>query len=124
MPDAAFPPSSAPVRRKFADPAWTAGAEPRASVDLEELSTLWLNTGTLCNLECENCYIESSPRNDRLVYITLDEVKSYLSEAEADFGELQGVGYTGREPFMNPEMIESLDETLSAGYKLLVLTNA
>jgi hypothetical protein len=25
---------------------------------------------TLCNLACENCYIESSPENDRLVYLT------------------------------------------------------
>ena len=38
------------------------------------LETLWFNTGTLCNLTCRNCYIESSPRNDRLVYLTAAEV--------------------------------------------------
>ena len=41
------------------------------------------NTGTLCNLTCRNCYIESSPKNDRLAYITLDEVLVYLDEIAA-----------------------------------------
>jgi len=124
MPDAAFPPSSAPVRRKFADPAWTAGAEPRASVDLEELSTLWLNTGTLCNLECVNCYIESSPRNDRLVYLTLADVLPYLEEIERDGLPVGEIGITGGEPFMAPEIIAILEEILQRGYRALVLTNA
>ena len=61
-------PEGAP--RKFADPDWTATREPRATVALERLETLWINTGTLCNITCQNCYIESSPSNDRLVYIT------------------------------------------------------
>ena len=48
----------------------TAKGEPRASVAFVGLTTLWVNTGTLCNITCANCYIESSPRNDRLVYIS------------------------------------------------------
>jgi len=59
---------------KFTDPLRTAAGEERASVALDGLETLWCNTGTLCNIACENCYIESSPRNDRLVYITRDEI--------------------------------------------------
>ena len=55
--------------RKFADPDVTAKGEPRASVALSRPRTLWFNTGTLCNIACETCYIESSPTNDRLVYI-------------------------------------------------------
>jgi len=51
--------------RKFQDPDITAKGEPRAYVSLNKLETLWFNTGTLCNLTCVNCYIESSPRNDR-----------------------------------------------------------
>jgi hypothetical protein len=51
---------------KFRDPAVTAKGETRATVALRALETLWFNTGTLCNLTCRNCYIESSPRNDRL----------------------------------------------------------
>ena len=47
--------------RKFRDPDITARGERRASVALGALDTLWFNTGTLCNVTCRNCYIESSP---------------------------------------------------------------
>ena len=63
---------------KFRDPAVTAKGEARAAVALSGLRTLWINTGTLCNITCRNCYIESSPRNDALVYLTAAEVASYL----------------------------------------------
>ena len=46
---------------KFFDPRRTADGKPRAKVALGTLRTLWFNTGTLCNLACRNCYIESSP---------------------------------------------------------------
>ena len=49
---------------KFQDALVTAKGEARAHVALRALETLWFNTGTLCNLTCRNCYIESSPRND------------------------------------------------------------
>ena len=42
--------------------------------------TLWLNTGTLCNIACDNCYIESSPENDRLEYLSRDDVAGYLEK--------------------------------------------
>ena len=60
--------------RKFQDPFLTASGERRAQVALRALETLWFNTGTLCNLTCGHCYIESSPKNDRLVYLTAAEV--------------------------------------------------
>ena len=62
------------------DPRVTAEGEQRAAVTPRLLETVWLNTGTLCNLTCENCYIESSPQNDRLVYLTRSEVLAYLDE--------------------------------------------
>ena len=65
---------------KFQDPALTAKGEPRATVSLTNPQTLWFNTGTLCNIECVNCYIASSPANDALVYITADEVRDYLGQ--------------------------------------------
>ena len=46
---------------KFRDPDWTAAGEARAVVPLEALRTLWINTGSLCNIECRNCYIEVEP---------------------------------------------------------------
>ncbi len=110
--------------RKFQDPFVTAKGERRAHVTLEALKTLWFNTGTLCNLTCENCYIESSPRNDRLVYLTTPEVVEYLDEIERDGLGTELIGFTGGEPFMNPSLPAMLDEALSRGYRVLVLTNA
>ena len=68
---------------KFRDPFVTAKGEVRATVPLRALETLWFNTGTLCNLTCANCYIESSPRNDRLAYLTADVV-TYLDQIERE----------------------------------------
>ena len=87
---------------KFSDPDVTAKGEARAKVALTNPETLWFNTGTLCNIECLNCYIESSPSNDRLVYITLAEVEDYLDQLEDRAWNVREIGLTGGEPFMNP----------------------
>ena len=110
--------------QKFQDPFVTAKGERRAHVGLEALKTLWFNTGTLCNLTCANCYIESSPRNDRLVYLTTSEVVEYLDEIEREALGTELIGFTGGEPFMNPSLPAMLEEALSRGYRVLVLTNA
>src|SRR5262245_30487500 len=110
--------------RKFQDPFVTVQGDRRAHVELEALNTLWFNTGTLCNLTCQNCYIESSPRNDRLVYLSASEVTEYLDEIEREGLDTELIGFTGGEPFMNPSLPAMLDETLSRGYRALVLTNA
>jgi hypothetical protein len=107
---------------KFRDPERTAKGEPRAKVKLERLDTLWINTGTLCNLACPSCYIESSPRNDALVYPTAAEIEPYLDEAEA-MGARE-IGFTGGEPFMNPDIVAMLRSALARGFEALVLTNA
>jgi uncharacterized Fe-S cluster-containing radical SAM superfamily protein len=112
------------MRAKFSDPFRTAKGEERAVVPLGALETLWINTGTLCNITCANCYIESSPRNDRLAYISLAEVKSYLEEIERERLGTKLIGFTGGEPFMNKEIVAILEETLSRGFEVLVLTNA
>jgi uncharacterized Fe-S cluster-containing radical SAM superfamily protein len=108
---------------KFRNPDWTAKGERRAAVSLKGIRTLWFNTGTLCNLACTNCYIESSPSNDRLSYLTLAEVRRFLDELDADW-RAEEIGFTGGEPFMNPELPAMLEEALRRGYRALVLTNA
>src|SRR5437870_1810641 len=110
--------------RKFQDPFVTAQGDRRAHVELEALSTLWFNTDTPCNLNCVTCYIESSPPNDRLVYLSTSEVAQYLDEIERDRLGTELIGFTGGEPFMNPALPAMLDEALSRGYRVLVLTNA
>ncbi|HEX8222701.1 MAG TPA: radical SAM protein [Allosphingosinicella sp.] len=107
---------------KFRDPRVTAKGEPRARVALERLETLWINTGTLCNLACRSCYIESSPANDALVYPTLAEVEPYLDEAAA-LGARE-IGFTGGEPFMNRDSVAMIAAALERGFEVLVLTNA
>lgn len=109
---------------KFEHPEITAKGEARAKVALTHPETLWFNTGTLCNIECVNCYIESSPSNDRLVYLTTDEVRDFLGQLEARNWRVHEIGFTGGEPFMNPDIIGMIEASLAAGYEVLVLTNA
>jgi Radical SAM superfamily len=105
---------------KFLDPHVTAKGEARASVAWSGLKTLWFNTGTLCNITCANCYIESSPTNDRLVYLTLADVEPYLDELT----QPAEIGITGGEPFMAPDILAIMEAALQRGHTLLVLTNA
>ncbi|MBZ6378120.1 radical SAM protein [Pacificimonas flava] len=110
--------------RPFSDPTTTALGEQRAHVDFRGLETLWLNTGTLCNLACDHCYIESSPKNDRLAYLTRGDVRAALRQAAETRQPLRSVGITGGEPFMNPDIDDILADCLAEGLEVLVLTNA
>ena len=109
--------------RKFSDPEFTAGGERRAAIALTAPETLWVNTGTLCNLTCRNCYIESSPTNDRLVYISAAEVAAYFDEIGALGWPIREIGFTGGEPFMNPEFTAMLGDALERGFTVQVMTN-
>jgi len=116
--------SSNTAATKFSDPFITADGSTRASVELTALQTLWFNTGTLCNLACDNCYIESTPTNDRLEYIRLAEVEPFLDEIQRFDLATDEIGLTGGEPFMNPDIIPIMKAILRRGFRLLVLTNA
>lgn len=109
--------------QKFCDPFVTAKGKPRASVALQQLSTLWFNTGSLCNITCANCYMDSSPTNDDLAYLRLKDVVRFLDEIQAENLPTKALGFTGGEPFMNPHFIDILDTVLSRGFHVLVLTN-
>ena len=109
---------------KFSDSHWTAKNEKRASVSLKNLETLWFNTGTRCNLSCENCYIESDPKNDRLSFLTGMDVQNYLEEIGEKKFPVREIGLTGGEPFINPHIVDIIERCLSADFKTLVLTNA
>jgi len=110
-------------RAKFNDPKRTLDNQPRAFVGLKNLDTLWFNTGTVCNLTCANCYIESSPSNDRLAFLSSHDVAIILDELQADW-RAHEIGFTGGEPFMNPDFLAILSDALGRGYRVLVLTNA
>ena len=112
------------MQQKFSNPDVTANGDQRASVPLMKATTLWFNTGTLCNIECVNCYIESSPKNDSLVYITPDEGSDYLDQIDQREWATNEIAFTGGEPFLNPDMIEITRRCLDRNYKVLILTNA
>ncbi len=118
--------TSAP--QKFSHPDVTARGETRASVAFRRLETLWINTGTLCNIECANCYIHSSPTEDRLTYISTLEAARFLDEAAAlslaSGSNLPEIGFTGGEPFMNPDMLAMAEDALRRRHRVLILTNA
>lgn len=109
---------------KFQNPDVTAKGEPRAKVSLTAPKTLWFNTGTLCNIECANCYIESSPTNDALVYMTAQEVETFLDQISERGWPVTEIAFTGGEPFMNPQMIDMARAALERDYEVLILTNA
>ncbi|MCH9749083.1 MAG: radical SAM protein [Alphaproteobacteria bacterium] len=109
---------------KFQDPELTIRGEKRAKVALNQPETLWFNTGTLCNITCNNCYIESSPTNDALVYLKSEEIIPYLDQLKIRKWDVREIAFTGGEPFMNPQIIEMLTISLKRGYDVLVLTNA
>lgn len=116
--------SAAANMGKFEHPGITAKGERRAVVALSDPQTLWFNTGTLCNITCANCYIESSPDNDRLVYLTTEDVRSYLAQLAERNWAVREIAFTGGEPFMNPQMIDMARVSLESGYEVLILTNA
>lgn len=111
-------------QQKFRLPNVTAKGEQRAAVDFAILETLWFNTGTLCNIACRNCYIDSGPRKDQLAYLSPQDVSTFLDEIDQGNLGTREIGFTGGEPFMNPGFFDILDDTLSRGHDVLVLTNA
>ena len=66
----------------------------------------------------------TSPSNDRLVYFSLADAIGLFDEIAALRLGTREIGFTGGEPFMNPDIIAMLDEALGRGFEALVLTNA
>lgn len=110
--------------QKFENKNLTADNKTRAFIESKKLKTLWFNTGTLCNLTCKNCYIESSPKNDRLAYLSFDEFKVFVNESIQNEMGTEEIGFTGGEPFMNKDILKMIKYSLDNGFKTLVLTNA
>ena len=82
-------------------------------------SRLWLYSNYHCNLVCTYCLTESGPKVARR---ELDPASMLeLAREAADIG-FTGIGITGGEPFLVPDMPELLRE-LSLVLPVLVLTN-
>ena len=110
--------------KKFTNLKINSNGSPRAKVILKDLTTLWFNTGTLCNISCKGCYIESSPKNNELQYLNLSDIKKYINEIITLKLKTELIGFTGGEPFLNPNIINILNFVLENNFKVLLLTNA
>ncbi len=89
---------------------------------LHSLDHLWFQVGgTLCNLECNHCFISCGPNNHSFGMMGLGEVEELLEESKR-LG-VKEYYFTGGEPFLNREMLPILEATLRCG-PATVLTNA
>ena len=104
-----------------ADWLLTPEGDPRGYIQPAGLRELWFHTGTICNLRCSFCLEGSSPGNNRIQPLTLNDAKPFIDEAVA-LG-VEQFSFTGGEPFVIPEIVSILEYAL--GHKpCLVLTNA
>lgn len=93
-----------------------------ARVALSHLDELWFQVaGTRCNLECVHCFISCSPHNDAFGFLSRAQVQRHLADSLA-LG-VKEYYFTGGEPFLNPELVDILCDTLALG-PATVLTNA
>lgn len=91
------------------------------TIELSHLDHLWFQVaGTRCNLSCHHCFISCHPKNNAFGFLTREQVKRRLDESVA-WG-VKEYYFTGGEPFLNPDMVPILVDTLQYG-PATVLTN-
>ena len=78
---------------------------------LDHLDALWVQIGgTLCNLTCSHCFVSSGPTNHNHPMMSRAEVATRVGEALA-LG-VKEVYFTGGEPFLHPQLLDVLEDTL------------
>ena len=100
-------------------------ASPVASVwprqALRHLDALWIQVaGTLCNLSCTHCFVSCGPGDARHTLMSRGTVRARVAEGLA-LG-VREVYFTGGEPFLHPELLPILADTLALA-PCTVLTN-
>lgn len=92
----------------------------RGYIESQALAELWFHTGTNCNLSCPFCLEGSKPGDNRIEFLTLEDVKPFITEA-LELGVTK-LSFTGGEPFVNPWFVRILDYALDHR-PCFVLTN-
>src|SRR5438105_6886107 len=88
---------------------------------LHHLDSLWIQVaGTRCNLACTHCFVACGPDDERHAMMSRAQVAARVAEGLA-LGARE-VYFTGGEPFLHPELLAILDETLAPA-PCTVLTN-
>ncbi len=98
----------------------TSKGDLRGYIQPVRLEELWFHTGTNCNLRCPFCLEGSVPGNNRLEFMLAEEARRFMDEAMT-LG-VERFSFTGGEPFVNPHLLEILNEALERR-PCLVLTN-
>jgi len=88
---------------------------------LDHLDALWIQVaGTVCNLKCTHCFVSCGPGDDHHAVMPREEVRGRVAEALA-LG-VKEFYFTGGEPFLHPDLLDILEDTLAHG-PCTVLTN-
>ncbi len=99
----------------------TSDGDSRGYIQPQRLDELWFHTGTNCNLRCPFCLEGSKPGDNRISFLTLEDVRPFITEA-LELG-VKNFSFTGGEPFVNPDMVRILDLALTHR-SCMVLSNA
>jgi uncharacterized Fe-S cluster-containing radical SAM superfamily protein len=120
MPENA-PRLAAPAPAPALDSPHAARAARYPSQPLEHLDALWIQVaGTRCNLACTHCFVTCGPAEDRHGFMGRAETWARVAEGLA-LG-VKELYFTGGEPFLHPELIEILEDSLALA-PCTVLTN-
>lgn len=76
--------------------------------------------GTACNLTCTHCFVSCGPGDTRHPMMSREDVRARVAEA-LPLG-VKEFYFTGGEPFLHPDMLAILEDTLAHG-PCTVLTN-
>ncbi len=85
----------------------------------EDVQTIQVNLGLLCNLSCRHCHVEANPK--RTEVMTWDTMQSVLRLAKAM--PQARVDLTGGAPELNPFFKEFVRKLRDLGHQLQVRTN-
>ena len=92
----------------------------RAAMEEQRMSKrLWFYSNYHCNLSCTYCLTESSPSVPKRIFAAEDMIS--LTKEAADLG-FESIGITGGEPFLLPNIVETLHALLDI-LPVTLLTN-
>ncbi|HZR55749.1 MAG TPA: radical SAM protein [Terriglobales bacterium] len=94
-----------------------------SAASVSELSFLWLELTTKCNLQCIHCYADSGPHQQLLGNMSTDDWLTVLRDShEAGCRQVQ---FIGGEPTLHPDLPGMISFAAEQGYSFIeVYTNA
>ena len=85
-----------------------------------QLEIIQINLGYLCNLECNHCHVDASPRRKE---ITSKDVLNKCLDVIDSVSSIHTVDLTGGAPEMNPDFPWLLEELSKRNVEILVRSN-